>query len=261
MRQLSRVVAPELGDGPIPRALLRPKKRSGGRNVHGRITAYYRGGGAKKHFRVIDLKRTKLNVPGKVERIEKDPNRSAFIALIHYSDGDKRFILAPLGLSVGDTIYAGPGSPIKPGCTLPLREIPTGTPIHNVGLTPGRAGQIARTAGASAQVVALAEHYAHVRLPSGEIRLINLDCQATIGQLSNLDHENFVIGKAGRQRHMGRKPHNRGVVKNPVDHPHGGGEGKTSGGRHPCSPWGQLAKGYKTRRNRRTTGFIVTRRP
>jgi len=240
--------------------LTEPLKRTGGRNNRGEITSWWRGGGHKRNYRVIDFKRDKKNIPAKVATVEYDPNRSARIALLTYADGEKRYILHPLGLKVGDTVIAGDNADILPGNCLPLKSIPLGTMIHNVELKQGRGGQIARSAGSSVQLVAKEGLYASVKMPSSEIRLIGIECLATIGQVGNLDHENVSIGKAGRSRWLGQRPHNRGVVMNPVDHPLGGGEGKSSGGRHPVTPWGKPTKGYKTRRNKRTTRFIVERR-
>ncbi len=235
--------------------------RSGGRNNHGELTSWFRGGGHKRLYRIIDFKRDKKDIPGKISTIEYDPNRSARIALVTYSDGEKRYILQPLGLKVGDSVIAGDNVDILPGNALPLKNIPLGTMLHNVELKPGKGGQIARSAGSSVQLVAKEGDYASVKMPSGEIRHIAIVCYATVGQVGNLDHENVSIGKAGRNRWLGRRPHNRGVVMNPVDHPHGGGEGKTSGGRHPVSPWGLPTKGYKTRNRKSTDKFIVQRRP
>ena len=235
--------------------------RSGGRNNHGELTAWWRGGGHKRLYRIIDFKRDKKDIPGKVSTIEYDPNRSARIALVTYADGEKRYILQPLGLKVGDAVIAGDNVDILPGNALPLKNIPLGTMLHNVELKPGKGGQIARSAGSSVQLVAKEGDYASVKMPSGEIRHIAMVCYATVGQVGNIDHENVSIGKAGRSRWLGRRPHNRGVVMNPVDHPHGGGEGKTSGGRHPVSPWGLPTKGYKTRNRKSTDKFIVQRRP
>mgnify|MGYP001281718150 FL=1 len=234
--------------------------KTGGRNNRGELTSWWRGGGHKRLYRIIDFRRDKKNVPGKVVTVEYDPNRSARIALVTYADGEKRYILQPNGVNVGDTVVAGDNVDILPGNCLPLSSIPLGTEIHNVELRPGKGGQIARSAGSSVQLVAREGDYASVRMPSGEIRKIFVNCVATIGQVGNLDHENISLGKAGRSRWLGRRPHNRGVVMNPVDHPHGGGEGKSSGGRHPVSPWGQPAKGYKTRRGKNTDRFIVQRR-
>jgi large subunit ribosomal protein L2 len=235
-------------------------KSSGGRNNHGELTSWWRGGGHKRAYRVIDFKRDKIGIPAKVSTIEYDPNRSANIALLTYADGEKRYILHPLGLKVGDTVLSGANADILPGNCMPLKNVPQGTMIHNVELKPGKGGQIARSAGSSVQLVAKEGAFASVKMPSSEIRLINIECFATIGQVGNLEHEKISIGKAGRQRWMGQRPHVRGVVMNPVDHPHGGGEGKTSGGRHPVSPWGQPTKGYKTRRNKATSRFILERR-
>jgi large subunit ribosomal protein L2 len=240
--------------------LTEPLKRTGGRNNRGEITSWWRGGGHKRNYRVIDFKRDKKNIPAKVATVEYDPNRTARIALLTYADGEKRYILHPLGLKVGDSVISGDSADILPGNCLPLKSIPLGTMIHNVELKQGRGGQIARSAGSSVQLVAKEGLYASVKMPSSEIRLISIECLATIGQVGNLDHENVSIGKAGRSRWLGQRPHNRGVVMNPVDHPLGGGEGKSSGGRHPVTPWGKPTKGYKTRRNKRTTRFIVERR-
>ena len=234
--------------------------RSGGRNNQGHLTAWWRGGGHKRLYRVIDFKRDKKDIQGKVSTVEYDPNRSARIALLTYADGEKRYILQPLGLKVGDTVVTGDNVDILPGNALPLKNIPLGTMVHNVELKPGKGGQIARSAGSSVQVVAKEGEYASVKLPSGEIRKINIECLATVGQVGNVDHENVSIGKAGRSRWLGKRPHVRGVAMNPVDHPLGGGEGKTSGGRHPVSPWGVPTKGYKTRNRKATDRFIVQRR-
>ena len=242
------------------RSLLRPVTKTGGRNNLGRITSRHRGGGHKRRYRVIDFKRLKDGVPAKVASIEYDPNRSARIALLHYADGEKSYILAPVGIGVGDTVMSGPKADIRPGNTLALQDIPLGMTIHNIELSPGRGGKLVRSAGVSAQLMAREGKYAQVRLASGEMRLVLTACRATIGQVGNADHENLSIGKAGRTRWLGRRPHVRGVAMNPVDHPHGGGEGKTSGGRHPVTPWGVPTKGYKTRRNKRTTQYIVRRR-
>ncbi|MEW5876607.1 MAG: 50S ribosomal protein L2 [Acidobacteriota bacterium] len=234
--------------------------RSGGRNNEGHETVRFRGGGHKRLYRIIDFKRDKRNIPAKVAAIEYDPNRSARIALLHYADGEKRYILAPLGLKVGDSVIAAEKAEIVPGNALPLANIPVGAMVHNVELKPGRGGQLVRAAGAAAQVMAKEGKYVTLRLPSGEMRLVLATCWATVGQVGNLDHANVSIGKAGRTRWLGRRPHVRGTAMNPVDHPHGGGEGRTKGGRHPVSPWGQPTKGYKTRRNKRTDRFIVKRR-
>jgi large subunit ribosomal protein L2 len=243
------------------RPLTEPLQKSGGRNNQGELTSWWRGGGHKRLYRVVDFKRDKRDIPGKVATIEYDPNRSARIALVQYVDGEKRYILQPLGLKVGDTVIAGDNVDILPGNALPLKNIPLGTMVHNVELRAGKGGQIARGAGSAVQVVAKEGEYASVKMPSGELRRINLECLATIGQVGNLDHENVSYGKAGRSRWLGKRPHVRGVAMNPVDHPLGGGEGKTSGGRHPVSPWGMPTKGYKTRNRKATDRFIIQRRP
>jgi len=232
----------------------------GGRNAHGHITTRFQGGGHKRLYRRIDFRRDKLDIPAKVAAIEYDPNRSAHIALLHYADGEKRYILAPIGLQVNDLVTAGAASDIRPGNALPLANIPLGTVVHAVELKPGGGAQLVRSAGGSAQLMAREGGMATLRLPSGEQRLVRVACMATVGQVGNLDHENQAIGKAGRSRWLGKRPHNRGVTMNPVDHPMGGGEGKTSGGRHPCTPWGVPTKGHKTRRNSSTDKFIVKRR-
>ena len=242
------------------KSLTEPRKRTGGRSNKGHISIWFRGGGHKRRYRIIDFRRDKRDIPAKVAAIEYDPNRSARIALLHYADGEKRYILCPEGLRVGQTVVSGEGADILPGNTLPLKMIPAGTLIHNIELRKGKGGQMVRSAGAVAQLVAKEGDYAQVKLPSGEIRRVHLECMATVGQVGNLDHKNVSIGKAGRSRWLGRRPHNRGVSMNPVDHPHGGGEGKTSGGRHPVTPWGMPTKGYKTRNNKRTQKFIVKRR-
>lgn len=235
--------------------------KSGGRNNQGRMTMRRRGGGHKRRYRVIDFKRTKLGVPGRVAAIEYDPNRSAFIALVVYTDGDKRYILAPLGLKVGAEVIAGPNAPIQVGNALPLANIPLGATVHNVELNPGRGGQLARSAGAEVQLLGRDGGRAQLRLPSGENREVLVQCMATLGQVGNIEHANIVIGKAGRSRWLGRRPKVRGVVMNPVDHPHGGGEGRSSGGRHPVTPWGKPTKGYKTRkRKNRSNQWIIRRR-
>ena len=242
------------------KSLLKAIKKKGGRNSNGRITCRHRGGGQKRHYRIIDFKRDKTGVPAKVASIEYDPNRSARIALLHYVDGEKRYIISPLQLSVGDTVLSGPEADIKPGNTLPLKNIPLGTHIHNIELRIGRGGQIVRSAGSYAQLMAKEDRYAMVKLPSGEVRMVLINCSATIGQIGNLMHENVSLGKAGRKRWLGRRPKVRGVAMNPVDHPMGGGEGRSSGGRHPCSPWGMPTKGYKTRKNKKTDQYIITKR-
>jgi len=242
------------------KSLLEPLKKKGGRNNLGRITARHIGGGHKQKYRVIDFKRNKLDIPARVATIEYDPNRSARIALLVYADGEKRYILAPLNLKVGDTVLAGPNADIKPGNALQLRHIPLGTIIHNIELKIGKGAQLARSAGTFAQLMAKEGKYAQVKLPSGEVRMVLQDCMATIGQVGNIDHENVNIGKAGRSRWLGRRPKVRGVAMNPVDHPHGGGEGRTSGGRHPVTPWGIPTKGYKTRTNKVSSRFIIKKR-
>ena len=241
--------------------LLQPLKKSGGRNSSGRISIRHRGGGHKRAYRVIDFKRNKIDVPGIVASIEYDPNRSAFISLIKYNDGEKRYILTPQDLKVGHTIVSADKLvDILPGNAMPLRFIPLGTVVHNIEMKKGKGGQIAKSAGTRAQILAKEGDYAQIRLPSSEIRKIHLDCRATIGEVSNPDHQNISVGKAGRIRWKGRRPHVRGTAMNPIDHPHGGGEGKAKGGRNPVSPTGQPTKGYKTRRNKRTSNFIVRRR-
>jgi large subunit ribosomal protein L2 len=241
--------------------LTEPLMKSGGRNNQGELTSWWRGGGHKRAYRIIDFKRDKRNIPAKVSTIEYDPNRSARIALVTYADGEKRYILHPVGLKVGDTIVTADAVDVLPGNAMRLKNVPLGTQVHNVELRPGKGGQIARSAGSSVQVVAKEGEYASLKMPSGEMRLISMECLATIGQVGNVDHENVSIGKAGRTRWMGRRSHVRGVAMNPVDHPHGGGEGKTSGGRHPVSPWGMPTKGYKTRHRKQTDRFIINRRP
>ena len=240
--------------------LLRIIKKSGGRNANGRITSRHRGGGHKRYYRIVDFKRDKVGIPAKVASIEYDPNRSARIALLQYADGEKRYILAPLRLSVGDKVMSGPEADIKPGNTLPLKNIPLGTHIHNIELRIGKGGQIVRSAGTYAQLMAKEDRYALVKLPSTEVRMVLLNCMATVGQIGNVTHENINLGKAGRKRWLGKRPKVRGVAMNPVDHPMGGGEGRSSGGRHPCTPWGVPTKGYRTRKNKRTDRFIVKRR-
>jgi len=251
----------ELSQGNQPeKSLTEQMSRTGGRNHYGRITSRFRGGGHKRRYRVIDFKRNKTGVPAKVAAIEYDPNRTCRIALLHYADGEKAYILAPDKLEVGATVISASSADIKPGNALPLRQIPLGTTIHNVELQIGAGGQLARSAGTSAQMMAKEGDWGTIRLPSGEMRLVHLSCRATIGSIGNGEHANVQWGKAGRMRWMGQRPHNRGVTMNPVDHPMGGGEGRSSGGRHPCSPWGQLSKGLKTRENKRTDAMIVKRR-
>jgi large subunit ribosomal protein L2 len=241
------------------RALLAPRPRSGGRNNLGRITARHRGGGHKRRFRVVDFRRDKVGIPATVAAVEYDPNRSARLALLHYVDGEKRYILAPVGVTVGDKIETGPNADIKPGNSLPLTNIPLGTMVHNVELRAGAGGQLGRSAGASIQLMAKEGDYALLKLPSGELRRVRTACRATIGQVGNLDHENVSFGKAGRTRWLGRRPSVRGIAMNPVDHPHGGGEGRSKGN-HPQTPWGKPTKGFKTRHNKRTDKFILQRR-
>ena len=242
------------------KSLLVSLKKSGGRNSNGRITSRHQGGGHKQKYRIIDFRRDKRSIPATVASIEYDPNRSARIALLNYVDGEKRYILAPLDLKVGDVVISGPEADIKPGNSMPLRSIPLGTIIHNIELKIGKGAQLARSAGTFAQLMSKEGKYSQVKLPSGEVRLVLQDCYATIGQVGNTDHENVNIGKAGRSRWLGRRPKVRGVAMNPVDHPHGGGEGRTSGGRHPVTPWGIPTKGYKTRTNKTSDRFIVKKR-
>ncbi len=260
LRQLVIVDRSELWKGKPLKALTEGKSSNGGRNNTGRITVRFRGGGHKRTYRIIDFKRRKVDMAAKVERLEYDPNRTAFIALITYADGEQNYILAPQRLSVGDEVVSGNQVDIKPGNAMPLANIPVGTIVHNVEMKIGKGGAIARSAGNYAQIVGRDQGYVTLRLNSGETRSIHGQCFGTIGAVSNPDHMNISIGKAGRQRWLGRRPHNRGVVMNPVDHPHGGGEGRTSGGRHPVTPWGKPTKGKKTRSNKSTTKFIVTSR-
>jgi large subunit ribosomal protein L2 len=250
----------ELSENAPEKSLVASLSKSGGRNAQGRMTMRRRGGGHKRRYRIIDFRRDKVGVSARVASLEYDPNRSAFIALLFYRDGDKRYILAPNGLKVGDTVSAGGEAAIQVGNALPLSRIPIGTTVHNVELQPGRGGQLARSAGAEAQVAGRDEHRAQLKLPSGEIREVPVECMATIGQVGNVDHGNVVAGKAGRSRWLGRRPKVRGVAMNPHDHPHGGGEGKTSGGRHPVTPWGQPTKGYKTRKRKNKSNAAILRR-
>ncbi len=251
----------ELTSSKPEKSLLKPLKRGSGRNSQGRITMRHRGGGHKRRYRVIDFKRDKEGVPGKVMSIEYDPNRTARIALLQYVDGEKRYILAPLGIRVGEVLSSGPDAEVKAGNAMPLSHIPLGISVHNLELFPGKGAQMVRSAGGSATVISREGRFARVRLPSGEIRLFRTDCMATIGQLGNLEHEGITLGKAGRSRWLGRRPKVRGVAMNPVDHPHGGGEGKSSGGRHPSTPWGKPTKGYKTRKkNKASSKYIVVKR-
>jgi len=242
------------------KSLTRPLKKTGGRNARGVITSFHRGGRNKRKYRIIDFKRAKKGIDGKVAAIEYDPNRSAWIALICYADGDKRYIIAPGGLKKGDTVASGEHSEIKTGNSMPLRAIPSGSFIHNVELKPGGGGKIARAAGTIVQLLAKESGFAHLKMPSGEVRIVSLDCTATIGQVSNSDHSNISLGNAGRSRHLGRRPHVRGNAMNPVDHPHGGGEGKMGTGRNPVTPWGKPTKGHRTRKNKQTDKYIVKRR-
>ncbi|HOW55096.1 MAG TPA: 50S ribosomal protein L2 [Syntrophorhabdaceae bacterium] len=258
-RFMSGLTFDEITKDKPEKSLLKSVKKTGGRNHSGKITTRHIGGGHKRRLRVIDFKRDKFEIPGKVAGIEYDPNRSANIALIHYADGEKRYIIAPLGVKAGDTVVSSmkPDTEIKEGNALPLKYIPLGTFVHNIEMKPGKGGQLARSAGNYAQIVAKEGQYGHLRLPSGGVRLVNLTCMATIGQVGNIDHENITVGKAGKPRWLGVRPTVRGTAMNPVDHPLGGGEGRSKGGRHPCSPWGQLAKGKKTRKNKRTDKFII----
>jgi large subunit ribosomal protein L2 len=242
------------------KSLVTPKQRTGGRNNIGRLSVRHKGGGHKRQYRIIDFRRDKINIAAKVAAIEYDPNRSARIALLHYTDGEKRYIIHPVGLQVGATVISGPDADILVGNALPLKNIPLGTTIHNIEMRRGRGAQLARSAGSAAQLVAKEGEYAQVKMPSGEVRQIHIECLATVGQVGNLDHSNVTYGKAGRSRWLGKRPSVRGVAMNPVDHPHGGGEGKTSGGRHPVTPWGQPTRGFKTRNSKRTDRFIVKRR-
>lgn len=260
MRQLVTVDRSELWKGKPVKKLTQGLSSSGGRNNHGRTTVRFRGGGHKRTYRLIDFKRRKWGVTGTIERLEYDPNRTAFIALVKYDDGELAYILAPQRLGAGDKVVAGERVDIKPGNAAPLKSIPVGTIIHNVELKPGAGGQLARSAGAFAQLIGRDGDWSMLRLASGEIRRVRSECMASIGAVSNPDHQNVNWGKAGRMRWKGRRPHNRGVTMNPVDHPHGGGEGRTSGGRHPVSPWGQPTKGHKTRRNKKTDAMIIRSR-
>ena len=246
-------VAPE-------KSLVEVRKKHSGRNFNGHITVRHKGGGTRKMYRIIDFKRMKDAIPGKVATLEYDPNRSARIALINYRDGEKRYILAPAGLKVGDVVESGPNADIKNGNCLPLKNIPVGTVIHNIELRPGQGGKLVRSAGGAAQLMAKETEYAQVRMPSGEVRQVLVVCRATVGQLGNLEHENEIVGKAGRQRHRGKRPTVRGIAMNPVDHPHGGGEARSTSGRPPTTPWGQMTMGKKTRRNKRTNKMIVRKR-
>lgn len=259
-RGVVKVINPDLYKGRPYAGLVEKKSKSAGRNNNGRITTRHMGGGHKHHYRLIDFLREKDNIPAKVERIEYDPNRTADIALVCYADGERRYIIAPKGLAVGDSLMNGPEAPVKVGNCLPLRNIPVGTTIHCIEILPGKGAQMARSAGAGVVLMAREGMYAQVRLRSGEVRRVHIECRATVGEVGNAEHSLRKIGKAGAKRWQGVRPTVRGVVMNPVDHPHGGGEGRTSGGRHPVSPWGQKTKGLKTRSNKRTTSMIVSRR-
>jgi len=249
----------DITSGTPHRPLTSPLKKTGGRNNQGTVTAWHRGGGNKKLYRIIDFSRDKIGIPAIVKTIEYDPNRSARIALLKYADGEHRYILAPTGLNLGDAVMSGPNADIKPGNAMAIKDIPVGSTVHNIELRPGQGGKLVRTAGAGAQIVAKEDKYAQIKMSSGEVRLVLTSCMATIGQIGNVEHENISYGKAGRKRYLGRRPHVRGVAMNPIDHPLGGGEGRSSGGRPACSPWGK-PEGVKTRRNKKTDKFIVKRR-
>jgi len=259
-RSLVKVVNPDLHKGKPHAPLLEPQSRRAGRNNSGHITMRHQGGGHKQHYRIVDFKRAKDGITAKVERLEYDPNRSANLALLCYTDGERRYIIAPKGVAVGALLMSGVEAPIKPGNTLPLRNIPVGTTVHCVEMLPGKGAQIARAAGTSVQLLAREGSYAQLRLRSGEVRKVHIECRATIGEVGNEEHSLESVGKAGRMRWRGVRPTVRGVAMNPIDHPHGGGEGKTAAGRHPVSPWGTLTKGYRTRKNKRTSGMIINRR-
>ncbi|MBI5206637.1 MAG: 50S ribosomal protein L2 [Candidatus Firestonebacteria bacterium] len=261
IRKMSVSTFDEITKTEPEKSLLKPLNNSGGRNSYGRVTCRYKGGGHKRQYRLIDFKRKKTGIPAKVVSIEYDPNRSSRIALLNYKDGEKSYILAPVGLNVGDEIMSGENADIRPGNALPIKNIPVGTVIHNIEMKPGKGAALARSAGMAAQIISKEETFAQIKLPSSEIRMLRIECYATIGQVGNVEHANIIVGKAGRSRWLGVRPHVRGVAMNPVDHPLGGGQGKTSGGRHPVSPWGQLAKGKKTRKKKKDSNrFIVTRR-
>jgi large subunit ribosomal protein L2 len=259
-RFLTTIDFSELSKVEPERSLVEVRKKHSGRNNNGHITVRHRGGGTRRIYRIIDFKRAKDAVPAKVATIEYDPNRSCRIALLNYRDGEKRYILAPLGLQVGDVLESGPNADIKIGNALPIRNIPVGTVIHNIELRAGQGGKLVRSAGVAAQLMAKEDEYSQVRMPSGEVRRIHIECRATIGQLGNIEHENQIIGTAGRKRHLGKRPSVRGIAMNPVDHPHGGGEARSTSGRPPTTPWGQMTMGKKTRRNKRTSKMIVRRR-
>jgi large subunit ribosomal protein L2 len=246
-------------DRPV-KALTEPIREKGGRNNQGRVTMRYKGGGHKRRYRVVDFRRDKTGIPARVATVEYDPNRSARVALLNYADGERRYMVAPAGIKVGDKLVTAHDADVRPGNCMPLSSVPLGTAVHSVELFPGRGAKVARAAGVQCQLLAKEGDYAQLRLPSGEVRKFHVSCKCVIGQVGNLEHENVVIGKAGRSRWMGIRPHVRGVAKNPVDHPMGGGEGKSSGGRHPCTPWGKPTKGYKTRRNKQSSKWIVRRR-
>ncbi|MCE5360466.1 50S ribosomal protein L2 [Candidatus Igneacidithiobacillus taiwanensis] len=259
-RFVIKVVNTDLHKGGPVKSLVHSQAQTGGRNHQGRVTRRHSGGGHRHHYRIVDFRRDKVEIPAQVERIEYDPNRSAHLALLCYADGERRYILAPKGVQAGDTLVSGEDTPVRPGNCMPLRKIPVGSVVHNIEMRPGKGGQLARSAGASAQLMAREGDYAQLRLRSGEVRKIHVSCRATIGVVGNDEHASRQLGKAGATRWRGIRPTVRGVAMNPVDHPHGGGEGRTSGGRHPVSPWGQPTKGYRTRRNKRTSGMIVRRR-
>jgi large subunit ribosomal protein L2 len=260
-RFITVIKDPELKENAPEKRLVRPLKKTGGRNNTGRITSRHRGGGAKRKYRIIDFKRNKIGVPAKVASIEYDPNRSSRIALLNYADGEKQYILAPVGVKVGDEVVSSKNAEIRPGNSMPLRSMPQGTLVHNLELKKGKGGQLVRSAGTSAQIMAKEGRYVLVRLPSGELRKIFAECKATVGQVGNVEHTSVTIGKAGRSRWLGIRPQSRGVAMNPVDHPMGGGEGKSSGGRHPCTPWGKPTKGRRTRNKKKPSSrFIVARR-
>ncbi len=260
-RFMTTLVSPELQRENKPeKSLVVGRRETGGRNNKGRTTMRFRGGGHKQRLRLVDFKRSNHGVPGKVAKLEYDPGRSANVALIHYVDGDKRYILAPLGLEVGALVMSGPEAPVATGNALPLRRLPLGTQIHNIELLAGRGGKVARGAGMTAQLLAKEGRWAQIRMPSGEIRKFHIDCYASVGQVGNIEHENIKIGKAGRSRWLGKRPHVRGTVMNPCDHPHGGGEGKSNSGRPPCSPWGIQSKGFRTRKKRNPTSTFIVRR-
>lgn len=260
LRQLVIIDRSELHKGPPVKSLTEGQTKSGGRNNHGRITVRHQGGGHKQRYRLVDFKRRKYDAPATVERLEYDPNRTAFIALIRYEDGEQNYIIAPQRLKAGDTVVSGERVDIKPGNAMPLRNMPVGTIVHNVEMKPGKGGQLARSAGCYAQLIGKDAGYAQLRLSSGELRLVRGECLGTVGAVSNADNQNVKLGKAGRQRWLGVRPSVRGVAMNPVDHPHGGGEGRTSGGRHPVTPWGVPTKGKRTRHNKKTDGMIMRRR-